>query len=260
MYTRKIASIAIAAGLSLGGAAIANATQAENPQIPEIEWDTSLVKFQFDSDKFIGQRFSATCPELTLGKLDESTVYGTDAYPSDNALCVAALHAGQIDENGGTFTVQLNPGAESYVGTARNGVTTASLPATERSFVFIDETTFAAANEIREQYIPRLKWDTKFTKTGFAYKQMLGQRFTFKCPAAPNNLRPRRVVGTDSYDFKAIVCRAAVHAGALTLEGGFVDVQMDPGNKKLVGSIRNGIETKNGPSGIRSISFVDSPV
>ena len=70
-------------------------------------------------------------------------------------------------------------------------------------------------------------------------------------------MRPRRVVGTDSYDFKAMVCRAAVHAGAITTDGGFVDVQMDPGKKKLVGSIRNGIETKNGQSAFRTISFVD---
>ena len=42
-------------------------------------------------------------------------------------------------------------------------------------------------------------------------------------------------------------------------DGGFVDVQMDPGMKNLVGSIRNGIETKNGSSTLRTISFVDSP-
>ena len=222
--------------------------------------DTSLVKFQIDKDKFIGQRFSAQCPELTRGDL-ETTVYGTDVYPSDNSICIAALHAGKVDKNGGVVTLQINPGAEAYIGSERNGVTTASLPATQRSFIFIDETNAAAADEVREEYIPRIKWDTKFTKTGFAYKQLLGQQFTFKCPTAPSDLRPRRLVGTDSYDFKAMVCRAAVHAGALTLDGGFVDVQMDPGMKKLVGSIRNGVKTSNGASTLRTISFVDdSPV
>lgn len=256
MLTRSLTRLALIAGLSMGAAGIASAAQSETAQIPGIEWDTSLVHFQFDADKFIGQRFTAKCPEVTRGDLD-SVVYGTDVYPSDNAICVAALHAGKIDKTGGTVTVQLNPGAEAYTGSSRNGVETASLPATRRSFVFVDETNAAAADQVRLDYIPRLEWDTKFTATGFAHKQLLGQRFTFKCPAAPSDMRSRRVVGTDSYDFKAIVCRAAVHAGVITTDGGFVDVQMDPGKKELVGSIRNGIETKNGQSAFRTISFVD---
>ncbi|HIC81268.1 MAG TPA: hypothetical protein EYP07_09930, partial [Kiloniellaceae bacterium] len=74
-------------------------------------------------------------------------------------------------------------------------------------------------------------------------------------------LRMRRVVGTDSYAFNSIVCLAAVHAGKITTaEGGMVNVQIDPGMKKLVGSIRNGVETKNGSGGHTTISFVDSPL
>ncbi len=256
MLKRSLSLFAVIAGLSLGAAGASRAVESASAQVPEIDWDTSLVHFQFDADKFIGQRFTAKCPELTRGDLD-STVYGTDVYPSDNTICVAALHAGKIDKAGGAVTVQLNPGAEAYSGSSRNGVETADLPATPRSFVFVDETSAAAADQVRLDYIPRLEWDTKFTATGFAHKQLLGQRFTFKCPAAPSDMRPRRVVGTDSYDFKAIVCRAAVHAGAITTDGGFVNVQMDPGKKKLVGSIRNGIETKNGQSAFRTISFVD---
>ncbi|MDJ0592317.1 MAG: hypothetical protein QNJ72_20375 [Pleurocapsa sp. MO_226.B13] len=46
----------------------------------------------------------------------------------------------------------------------------------------------------------------------------------------------------------------------ITLDGGIVTVQLDPGGSNLVGSIRNGIETKDGQSADRSISFVDSSV
>ena len=56
-----------------------------------------------------------------------------------------------------------------------------------------------------------------------------------------------------------MICRAAVHAGKITTDGGLVTVQMDSGNKRLVGSIRNGIETKDGPSGIRALTFVETP-
>ena len=49
---------------------------------------------------------------------------------------------------------------------------------------------------------------------------------------------------------------AAVHAGQISDAGGFVLIQMDPALQgKFVGSIRNGIESKNGPKSPRSISF-----
>ena len=104
------------------------------------------------------------------------------------------------------------------------------------------------------------KWDTKFTATGFANRDLVGQRFTFNCPTAPSNFRPRLIYGTDSYAFHSRVCQAAVHAGKITKDGGMVTVQLDPGVANLVGSIRNGIETKDGQSSDRSISFVDSSV
>lgn len=251
----------VAAGLTLCGVTAANAGAQGNPtSVPEIEWKVTLNKFQFDHDKFIGQRFSAKCMPASAKDL-KATVYGTDVYPSNNSICIAALHAGKISKDGGVVTVQLNPGASGYKGSKRNGVETATLPATPRSMVFVDSTTATSADQVRLSRIPRIKWDTKFTATGFAYKELIGQRFTFNCPAAPSRMRPRRIVGTDSYAFHSMICRAAVHAGKITKDGGLVSVQIDPRSEgKLVGSIRNGIESKNGSGGIRTISFVDSSV
>lgn len=247
-------------GISFSTVAIDRATaQSNSPSIPEIEWDTSLESFQFDSDKFIGQRLTAKCIPSTVNQSYDG-VYGTDSYPSDNSLCTAALHAGKITPEGGAITVQLNPGESNYTGSTRNGVTTADLPKTPRSMTFIDSATSTATKEIHLSYLPRLEWDTKFTATGFANRDLVGQRFTFNCPAAPSDFRPRLIYGTDSYAFHSIVCQAAVHAGKITTEGGIVTVQLDPGVTNLVGSIRNGIETKDGQSPDRSISFVDSSV
>ena len=50
-------------------------------------------------------------------------IHGTDVYPSNAPVCAAARHAGRIDAGGGTVTVQLNPGADEYPGSTRNGVT-----------------------------------------------------------------------------------------------------------------------------------------
>ncbi|NIA68988.1 hypothetical protein HBA54_10320 [Pelagibius litoralis] len=262
MTKRNITFLAAvaAAGFSLGGVAINQAAaQDAAQQIPEIELNTTLGNYQFDSDKFIGQRFSAVCPPLSI-KDKADAIYGTDVYPSNNPICVAALHAGKVTTDGGKVTVQLNPGLESYEGSSRNDVDSGSLPGTKRSMVFVDAAGSSAADEARAPYIERLKWDSRFSRSGFAHKQLVGQQFTFNCPAAPADMKPRRVIGTDSYAQKAIICLAAVHAGKITTtDGGLVTVQMNPGIKKLVGSIRNGIETVDGSGSPHSISFVDGP-
>ncbi len=211
-------------------------TEVDGRSIPKIEWTTTLEKFQMNNDKFLGQRFTAMCP-----KTSQKTKVGDDktaVYPRKHAICQAGLQSGVIDSKGGLVTVQLIPDGMSVVGKSDADVT----------------------DKIYREHVRGIKWDTKFTKTGFGYKQLIGQRFTFDCPAAPSKLHSRRVVGTDSYEFKSMICRAAVHAGKLTMDGGLVTVQMNPGTKKLVGSTRNGIETKNGNSGLSALTFVANPV
>ena len=227
--------------------------------IPEINWDTTLRKFQFDVDKFVGQRLTVKCTPAPVGQEFEA-IYGTDIYPSETPLCLAALHAGKITKDGGVVTIQLNPGISEYRGSVRHGVSSENLPGTSRSFVFIDKANSGKTNEVHLAHIPRVAWDTKFTSTGFAHRHLVGQRFTFRCPPAPQNLRPRLVYGTDDYDFASRICFAALHAGRITKQGGVFTVQMNAGVPRLVGSIRNGFETRSKGGGDRSLSFVDNPV
>ena len=80
------------AGLLLGlGSAVAYSAETGNDSrvLPEIKWDTTLNKFQFDADKFIGQRLTVKCPPAAVDQ-SFSGVYGTDFYPSDTSICIAA--------------------------------------------------------------------------------------------------------------------------------------------------------------------------
>ena len=53
------------------------------------------------------------------------TVWGTDLYSDDSSVCGAGVHAGIItQETGGRVVIEMQPGAESYTGSARNGVET----------------------------------------------------------------------------------------------------------------------------------------
>ncbi len=228
---------------------------AEIQAVPaQLEWNTSLKHFQVDNEKFVGQRFSFSCPERTVRDSDDA-LHGTDTYPSDSPICVAAVHANAVTPAGGVVLVQLNPGIENYSGSDRNGIQSADFPETQRSIVFVGEKFGSSLDPVQHDYAPRLKWDTKFTSTGLANMKLVGQRFVFHCPQAPAELPGRRVYGTDRYAFNSYVCLAAVHAGQLTAAGGFVTVQMEAPEGQLRGSIRNGIESKNGPAGTRQLVF-----
>ena len=51
-------------------------------------------------------------------------MWGTDIYTDDSAICPAAVHAGKLGTyGGGTATVEVLDGQQSYVGSTRNGVT-----------------------------------------------------------------------------------------------------------------------------------------
>ncbi|MEM1088276.1 MAG: LCCL domain-containing protein [Pseudomonadota bacterium] len=239
---------------ALIGAGPGHADMAE-PEVPRIDWETTINHFQIDSDKFIGQRLSVDCPEWTAAD-DAGVIYGTDLYSSDSAICIAAQHAGAITESGGRATLQLMPSPEAYQGLVQNGVRSQSRPATDRSIAFVT-TSHGGLDAVRNEYAPRIDWDTKFTRTGLANRDLVGQHFTFHCPQAPADMRARRVVGTDRYAFDSMICRAAVHAGQLSLSGGPVTLRMEPGGKDLIGSKRNGIETKNGSSVVRTVTFVE---
>ena len=257
--SRKL--VLIATTLFLGTALATNSTthaKEASKHVPEIKWDTKIKKFRFDNDKFLGQRLTVRCPPANINQTIPK-VFGTGTYPSDTPICAAALHAGVITKEGGTVTIQLNPGKSEYKGSTQNGVTSADRPETKRSIVFVTEANAKAADKQRLAHLPRIDWNTKFTRTGFAYRDLIGQQISFRCPPAPGNLKSRLVYGTDDYAFASMICRAAAHAGKLSLEaGGVVTVQINPGVEELVGSIRNGIETSSKQGSDRSIRFVDN--
>ena len=242
----------VALSLSLSMLAFTPATTVvDGRAIPEIEWKTTLNKFQMDKDQFLGQRFTAMCPPAAPKVKAESAAPGA-IYSNKHSICLAGLQSGAIDTKGGVVTVQLNPGGEIHTG--KPGT------ATVRTMSVVGSSGADATNQIYRDHIPRVKWDTKFTKSGFAYKHLIGQQFTFNCPKAPSNVLLRRVKGTDLYAFSSVICQAAVHAGQITMDGGLVTVRMNPTEKKLVGSVRNGIESHDGSSGLSALSFVANPV
>ena len=65
-------------------------------------------------------------------------VYGTDLYTDDTSVCSAAVHAGLITvATGGDVTIEIRPGAASYTGSTRHGVTSQDYDSWSGSYVFV---------------------------------------------------------------------------------------------------------------------------
>ncbi|XP_035682687.1 discoidin, CUB and LCCL domain-containing protein 2-like [Branchiostoma floridae] len=68
--------------------------------------------------------------------------------------------------------------------------------------------------------------------------------FTVNCPAGCSPYQyNRRVWGTGVYTSDSSICRAAIHDGRITDDGGQVTVYRWPGQDSYQGSTQNGIET-----------------
>ena len=81
-------------------------------------------------------RYVYVCPP-NPSKTGVGTVWGTDTYSDDSSVCAAAVHTGAITFAGGSVTVEMRGGLDSYSGSIRNGVTTQDWGAWSGSFVVL---------------------------------------------------------------------------------------------------------------------------
>ena len=98
--------------------------------VKQIDWDANAKDYQGKT----GQKFTF---EVKGGGMAGS-VWGTDVYTLDSSLGTAAVHAGIITfEKGGKFTIEIKAGADSYIGSDRNGVSSGSWGSYDGSYVFV---------------------------------------------------------------------------------------------------------------------------
>ena len=76
------------------------------------------------------------------------------------------------------------------------------------------------------------------------YRGKNGQQFTFRCPA--NGNADSHIYGTDVYTDDSSICKAAVHAGIISLaSGGIVTIEIRKGQDAYLGSERNNIKSND---------------
>lgn len=188
-----------------------------------------------------GQRFSYRCPG---GGPASGRLWGTDLYTDDSSICTAAVHAGVINiAAGGTVTIEIRPGANSYSGAMRNGVASKSFGPYAGSFVVV-------GGQSRATNPSFITWSTDAT----SLRGKNGQRFTFFCPSGGSI--SGRIWGTSVYTDDSSVCTAAVHAGIINVAGGMVTIEIRQGLTAYQGSTRNGVATRDYGSWYGSFVFV----
>lgn len=109
-----------------GGASVIKSTIAAEP----ITWNHTASTLRAQ----IGRQYTFSCPASAY----PGTVWGTDIYTDDSSICTAAVHAGMITaQMGGTITIEIRPGANSYQASTRNGISSAQYGGWNGSFIFV---------------------------------------------------------------------------------------------------------------------------
>lgn len=158
------------------------------------------------------------------------SVWGSDVYTDDSTICRAALHAGAVGENGGLVTLRPVEGRSSYDGSQRNGVASADFGRWQASY------QFSGGSQGGDQAVVERCPADGGTMRG---------RQTFRCQCDASATRSGQVWGTGIYTDDSAICRAAVHAGATTLDGGVVTLIRRRGRDSYEGSSRNNVSTSN---------------
>jgi hypothetical protein len=160
------------------------------------------------------------------------SVWGTDIYTEDSALCRAAVHAGAIDPaKGGIVKFKGAPGCTKYKGTERNGVATGSWRSFGASFFFPGHGAGACAAGPADE--------CPCTFTEIKVKD-LPDKVACTCDAVAGG---GSVWGSGIYTADSDFCRAALHAGAIKPGGGKAVARPALGCRKYIGSEKNGVTT-----------------
>jgi hypothetical protein len=182
------------------------------------------------------ERLSCTC---SAESTQQGYARGMDVYTANSSVCRAALHAGAVTKKGGPVTVIPEPARKAYAGVTRNGVTSFNDDASDGSFRFANVPPSSDCPDDVKSFVDsteRLVCTCSAEATGRGY-----------------------VRGMDVYTANSSVCRAALHAGAVTKKGGPVTVIPEPARKAYAGVTRNGVTSFNDDASDGSFRFASVP-
>lgn len=239
MTTRKSAvrpAHAIASVMVLGAALLACKKEEPPPAPAPAAAQNCPKRFKDVADQTKGTTCTCAAADTASG-----SVWGDGVYTTDSKICRAAVHAGAIPATGGSVTVKPAAGCSSYSGSAKNGVKTGNWGKYPGSYFF--EGHGDGTCKKSDKCPGRFKALENVDESSSV---------TCTCDAAQTQAGP--LWGDENiYTSDSSICRAAVHAGAITESGGSVTAKGAPGCSKYGGTEKNGV--KAGKWGKYNLSF-----
>uniref|UniRef100_A0A7N6FM80 LCCL domain-containing protein n=1 Tax=Anabas testudineus TaxID=64144 RepID=A0A7N6FM80_ANATE len=174
--------------------------------------------------------FQYNCPANCLNK--KGKVWGTLYYDVQSSICRAAIHFGVIDNNGGTVNVIRMDKTPFFVRSTKNGIESLSKYKPGNPFMVskVEEISVDCYTTVAE--ICPFKNPSSYCPRVFCPSN---------CKAEPSYWSP--VFGNNIYTDSSSICKAAIHAGAVS-DGGWVDVLPLDKKKSYVGVLKNGIQSE----------------
>ncbi|XP_017296709.1 cysteine-rich secretory protein LCCL domain-containing 2 [Kryptolebias marmoratus] len=172
------------------------------------------------------------CPANCLNK--KAKVWGSGIYDTQSSICRAAIHAGIIDNNGGLVEVKRTDRTPFFVRSTKNGIESLSKYKPGNSFVLakVEEYTADCYTTVAE--ICPFKRPSSHCPRIFCPPS---------CNSQPSYWSP--VFGNNVYEDSSSICKAAIHAGVVKTDGGFVDVLPLERRKSYTGVLRNDIQSES---------------
>ncbi|KAL8440393.1 hypothetical protein Efla_000281 [Eimeria flavescens] len=186
-------------------------------------------------------RFLITCPaDCHKAK---APLKGSKVYSPASSVCKAALHAGVLDLQGGDAVLVVHNGINNYVSSkGKHGlVSDAEVEPQMRSFSVIHASPY--------------KRLSCFSDGAFILHMKVDELALVSCPPGTKHSVSSCERLSDIFSPLSSVCRAALHAGALSADGGQVEVKAGPTHDQFVGSEKNGVLSLKSGSYLRSFSF-----
>ena len=195
----------------------------DNGKIPVFEKRADCPIIARKSAK-IGKTVSCHCSATATSK---GSVFGTGFYTDDSNICRAALHAGEVTPEGGNVSFTMRKSQPHYDSTNRNGITSfkwGTYPG--NSF------TFRALSDLKE----------RCPSNAVQYR---GHDQVISCECTAEATGRGSIYGNGLYTDDSKICRAAVHAGEISLAGGHVALTMQEGQPTYEGITKNGVTSRS---------------
>ena len=174
------------------------------------------------------------------------SVWGSDVYTDDSAICRSALHAGAISTEGGAVYVVEAAGQASYPAITRNSVASAAWPSWGRSIAFRNVSEATAADGVA----------AVAACPANAAGLDVGTRITCGCSASASADGP--VWGSGPYTGDSAFCHAARHAGRTSGNGyEIVAIVVTAGKPGYPASTRHGVAAGSWGAFSSSFEFQD---